>query len=71
MAKKEEVIEVAELVPGDYEGSPRFREAIFGVRSLSDLKAVVRNDDYDPHVHLIILLTITFFVGAFFYGMGW
>lgn len=71
MAKDEETMEVAELVLDDDGDSPRFRQAVFGIRSVSDLKAVVKNEDYDPHVHLTILLIVTFFVGAIFYGMGW
>ena len=71
MAKDEELMEVAELVLEAEGDTPRFRDAVMGIRSVSDLKAVVKNEDYDPHVHIIILLVITFFVGAFFYGMGW
>ena len=71
MAKDEEIMKVAELVLDDDVDTPRFRDAVMGIRSSSDLKAVVTNEDYDPHVHLIALLVITFFVGALFYGMGW
>ena len=71
MAKDEEIMEVAELVREAEGDSPRVRDAVMGIRSVSDLKAVVKNEDYDPHVHIIILLVITFFVGAFFYRMGW
>ena len=71
MAKDEEIMEVAELVLEEDEDTPRFRSAVLGIRSFSDLKAVVTNEDYDPHVHLIALLIITFFVGALFYSMGW
>ena len=71
MTKDEEIMEVAELVLDDYESMPRFRTAVLGIRSVSDFKAVVTNEDYDPHVHLISLLIITFFVGALFYSMGW
>jgi len=71
MTKDEEIMEVAELIREDGEDTPRFRDAVLGIRSGSDLKAVVTNENYDPHVHLIALLIITFFVGAIFYGMGW
>ncbi len=71
MAKDDEITEVAELVLEEDEGTPRFRNAVLAIRSGSDLKAVVTNEDYDPHVHLIILLVITFIVGTVFYGMGW
>jgi hypothetical protein len=71
MAKDEEIMEVAELVLENDEGTPRFRDALLGIRSGSDLKAVVTNENYDPHVHLIALLIITFIVGTIFYGMGW
>ncbi len=71
MAKDEEIMEVAEIVLETEGDTPRFRTAVLGIRSVSDLKAVVTNEDYDPHVHIIILLVITSFVGALFYSMGW
>ena len=71
MAKDEEIMEVAELVLESDEDTPRFRDALLGIRSGSDLKAVITNENYDPHVHIIALLVITLFVGAIFYSMGW
>ncbi len=67
MAKKrEEVVEVAEIV----EEQPSFRDALFGIRSFSDLMNVARNPDYNPHVHLMLLLTITALVGIVGYISG-
>ena len=67
MAKKDdEVVAVAEVV----EENPRFRDALLGIRSLSSLMEVARNPDYNPHVHLMILLTITALVGIVGYISG-
>jgi hypothetical protein len=67
MAKDgEEVLKVVEVV----EENPRFRDALFGIRSLSDLMNVARNPDYNPHVHMMLLLTITALVGIIGYISG-
>ena len=67
MAKKEGgVTNVVEVV----EENPRFRDALLGIRSFSDLMNVARNPDYNPHVHLMILLTITALVGIVGYLSG-
>lgn len=64
--KKVEVVEVVEVVPEQ----PRFRDAVLGIRSFSDLMNVARNPDYNPHVHIMLLLTITAFVGIAGYFSG-
>jgi hypothetical protein len=68
MAKKkeDEVVEVVEVV----DEQPSFRDALLGIRSLSDLMAVARNPDYNPHVHLMLLLSITAIVGIAGYISG-
>lgn len=67
MAKeKEEVPKVVEVV----EENPRFRDAVLGIRSLSDLMNVARNPDYNPHVHMMLLLTVTAMVGIVGYISG-
>ncbi|NIP34088.1 MAG: hypothetical protein GWN18_04010 [Thermoplasmata archaeon] len=64
--KKEEEVEVVQIV----DEQPRFRDAIFGIRSFSDLMNVARNPDYNPHIHLMLLLTITALVGIVGYISG-
>lgn len=64
--KKEEVVEVVELV----DEQPSFRDALFGIRSFSDLMNVAKNPDYNPHVHIMLLLTITACVGIAGYLSG-
>ncbi len=64
--KKEEVVEVIELV----DEQPSFRDALFGIRSFSDLMNVAKNPDYNPHVHIMLLLTITACVGIAGYFSG-
>jgi hypothetical protein len=70
MAKKKEepaeVVEVVELV----NEQPRFRDALLGIRSFADMKRVATNPDYNPHVHMMILLTITAVVGIAGYISG-
>jgi hypothetical protein len=67
MAKKEEPVnKVVEVV----EETPHFRDALLGIRSFSDLMAVARHPDYNPHVHLMLLLTITALVGIVGYISG-
>ena len=67
MAKKKvEVVEVVEVAPEQ----PRFRDAVLGIRSFSDLMNVARNPDYNPHVHIMMLLTITACVGIAGYFSG-
>jgi hypothetical protein len=69
MAEGEEVVEVEEVVePEDL--TPSFRKAVFGIRSLDDIKALITHDEYDPHVHLIILLFAAFMVGAISFLVG-
>ena len=68
MAKKSELVEVVEE---EEEGeTPSFREALLGIRSLDDIKAIFTHDEYDPHVHMIILLIATFFVGLVSFLVG-
>ena len=70
MAKKrEEAVEVPKAVEVVDE-NPSFRSALLGIRSLSDLMNVARNPDYNPHVHIMILLTITAMVGIAGYLSG-
>ncbi len=64
--KKEEVVEVVELV----DEQPSFRTALFAIRSFSDLVNVAKNPDYNPHVHVMMLLTITAIVGIAGYLSG-
>jgi hypothetical protein len=71
MAKKKEddvveVVEVVELV----DEQPRFRDALLGIRSISDMMALAKNPDYNPHVHMMILLSITALVGIVGYISG-
>jgi hypothetical protein len=70
MAKKKEegIIEVVQV--GEEEDTPRFRDALLGIRSFSDLLAVAKNPDYNPHVHIMLLLTITAMVGIVGYISG-
>lgn len=67
--KKEEPVEVVEVVE-PAESQPRFRDALLGIRSFSDLMRVARNPDYNPHVHMMMLLTITAIVGIAGYISG-
>ena len=67
--KKDEPVEVVEVVELKDE-QPRFRDAVLGIRSFSDLMNVARNPDYNPHVHIMILLTITALVGIGGYLSG-
>ena len=64
--KKEEAVEVVEVAPEQ----PSFRDALLGIRSFSDLMNVARNPDYNPHVHIMMLLTITACVGIAGYFSG-
>ncbi|MHC4780726.1 MAG: hypothetical protein ACYTFG_19315 [Planctomycetota bacterium] len=64
--KKEEPVEVVEVIPEQ----PRFRDALLGIRSISDLKRVATNPDYNPHIHIMLLLTITACVGLAGYISG-
>jgi len=70
MAKKKvepaEVVEVVEIV----NDNPRFRDALLGIRSFSDMKRVATNPDYNPHVHIMLLLSITALVGIAGYFSG-
>lgn len=70
MAKKDQ--EVIEVVPVDeVEGDlPRFRDAVLGIRSFKGLMAVAKNPDYNPHVHIMILLSITALVAIVGYITG-
>ena len=65
MAEKGKIVE-AEVV----EETPRLLHAILSIRSFSDIKAILTHEEYDPHVHLMILLTLTFFVGALSFLLG-
>ena len=69
MAEDEDV-EVAELVDDEGQESPRFRDALFGVRSMADLKDLVSNPDYNPHIHIMLLLTICYIVGIVSLALG-
>jgi hypothetical protein len=64
--KKEEIVEVVEVV----DEQPSFRDALFGIRSVTDLKRVATNPDYNPHIHIMLLLTITACVGIAGYLSG-
>jgi hypothetical protein len=67
MAKKKDgIVKVVEVV----DEQPRFRDALLSIRSVSDLKAVAFNPDYNPHVHIMLLLTITALVGIGGYISG-
>lgn len=68
MAQEEDVLEVEEAV--DAEEAPSFRSAVFGIRSIDDIKALMTHEEYDPHVHLMILLFATFMVGAISFLIG-
>lgn len=59
--------EVLELIE---EENPRFRDALLGIRSFADIKDLVTNPDYNPHVHIMILLTITYLVGIISLAAG-
>jgi hypothetical protein len=64
--KKEEVVDVVEVV----DEQPSFLNALLGIRSVSDLKTVAFNPDYNPHIHLMLLLTVTACVGIAGYFSG-
>ncbi len=70
MAKKEESAKETKEVVEVVEENPRFRDALLGIRSFSDLMNVARNPDYNPHIHLMLLLTITALVGIAGYISG-
>jgi hypothetical protein len=70
MAKEDEKVEVVELVEYDSAETPRFRDALLGIRSIADIKALLTNDEYDPHVHMLLLLFCTFVVGAISFAVG-
>lgn len=61
-----EVVGVAEVV----QEQPRFRDALLSVRSVSGLMALAKNPDYNPHVHMMLLLFITAMVGIVGYISG-
>ena len=62
MAQDEDV-EVAEVVEEGSQKSPRFRDALLGIRSVADIKDLLSNPDYNPHIHIMILLIICYAVG--------
>ena len=72
MAKEETPIKMAELVEDQpaVRETPRFRDAVLGIRSVADLKDVVTNPDYNPHVHIILLLSLTYIVGIVSLALG-
>jgi hypothetical protein len=51
-----------QTVPEDE--TPKFRKALLGIRSVADIKAILTHQEYEPHVHMLVLLVITFIVGA-------
>ena len=53
-------------VPADE--TPKFSKALLSIRSVSDIKAILTHQEYEPHVHMLILLLITFIVGAITLG---
>jgi hypothetical protein len=65
MADDEDVVE-AELV----EDTPKFLHAILGIRSLDDIKAILTHEEYNPHVHMAILLFCVFLVGTISFLVG-
>jgi hypothetical protein len=69
MAKKAELVEVIETTDEMGE-TPSFRHALLSIRSLDDIKAIITHEEYDPHVHMVILLTATFFVGMISFLVG-
>jgi hypothetical protein len=70
MANKDEVVKVGVLVEDAPVETPRFRDAIFGIRSVADIKAILTHDEYDPHVHIMVLLFFTFMVGVVSFALG-
>jgi hypothetical protein len=69
MAEEDEVVEVEEVTEPE-DTTPSFRKAVLGIRSLDDIKALMTHEEYDPHVHLIMLLIATFLVGAISFLVG-
>ncbi len=69
MADEEEGLEVVEVVEPE-DTTPSFRRAVMNIRSLDDIKALMTHEEYDPHVHLILLLFVTFLVGAVSFLVG-
>jgi hypothetical protein len=67
--KKDQPVEVVEVVE-PAEDQPRFRDALLGIRSFSDLMRVAKNPDYNPHVHMMVLLIFTAAVGLAGYILG-
>ena len=70
MAKKAKLVEEVEVIEETFEAAPRFRDAILGIRSLNDVKTILTTDEYDPHVHMLILVSAVFIVGAFVFAIG-
>ena len=70
MAKKAKLVEEVEVIEETFEAAPRFRDAILGIRSLKDIKVILTIEEYDPHVHMLMLVSATFIVGAIVFAVG-
>jgi hypothetical protein len=70
MAKKANLVEEVEVIEEPTGAAPRFRAAILGIRSLNDIKTILTTDEYDPHVHMLLLVSATFAVGALAFIVG-
>lgn len=71
---EDDIVKVAELVDDeDDTGTPSFKDAIkalFSIRSGADLKALIKNEDLQPHVYLLFLVTMIYILGIFFMVIG-
>ncbi len=63
MADEKEATPVERPAPPQDE-TPKFSRALLGIRSFADIKAILTHQEYEPHVHMLVLLVITFIVGA-------
>ena len=63
-------MEEVEVIEETFEAAPRFRDAILGIRSLKDIKVILTIEEYDPHVHMLMLVSATFIVGAIVFAVG-
>jgi hypothetical protein len=71
---EDDIVKVAELVDDtEVKGTPQFKDAIralFGVRSGADIKALIKNEDLQPHVYLLFLVTLIYILGIAFLASG-
>ena len=71
---EDEIVKVAELVEEPkIKGTPQFKDAIkalLGVRSGADIKALIKDEDLQPHVYLLALVTMIYLLGIGFLAIG-